>query len=442
MSNQMNNSKDKTAIVLLPVSYPSLPPLGLAMLKGYLSLYNIDVKVLDFNNYFFRNVSGDLRKQWLKSCSKTLEENIYDILQTDYKELFDIMIRELLVYHILGFSCYSRNLRMTLKVAERLKYVAPEKRIVLGGPEVTLKYLVLKDSIIDYFGSFVDHFVIGEGEEALKMVLSSKDVDRVLPFLELQKLENLSVPDFGDFDLSGYPKAHSIPILLSRGCIFECRFCSERLLFKRFKTYAVKDIISLISYHRQRGISNFIFYDSLINGDISLLKSMCDSIIKEFGSVKWEAQLAIRRDMPIEILERMKQSGCYHLFVGLESGCDSTLRRMGKGFTTMDAVDFFRKLRSVNLSFGVSLIIGYPGETDQDIRESLDFLIRYRHLIPKIEQINPYVYYDGINSSPEDYRKNKRLITKTNRFIEQLIKKGFKYTKAYLMNLVEDDGYS
>lgn len=99
--------------------------------------------------------------------------------------------------------------------------------------------------------------------------------------------------------------------------------------------------------------------------------------------------------MSDELLSKLKESGCYDLFIGLESGCSKTLKNMNKGFTPEEAKDFFQKLNFAGLFFGVSLIVGYPRETEEDSEQSLKFLIENKDIIPKIEQINPYIYYDG-----------------------------------------------
>ncbi len=133
-------------------------------------------------------------------------------------------------------------------------------------------------------------------------------------------------------------------------------------------------------------------------------------------------------------IEKIKTSGCYNLFIGLESGCDKTLKKMNKGFTIKDAMSFFKKLNSTGIFFGVSIITGYPGETEPDFMESLNFIIKNKSLIPKIEQINPFTYYDGINTKKTG---NKDSLKRLDIFIETIKSHGFKYTNAFIGNLIE-----
>ncbi|MBI5207464.1 MAG: radical SAM protein [Candidatus Firestonebacteria bacterium] len=142
--------------------------------------------------------------------------------------------------------------------------------------------------------------------------------------------------------------------------------------------------------------------------------------------------------MDRNIFDKIKKSGCYNLFIGLESGCNNTLKHMNKGFTKEEAQIFFQKLNDTGLFFGISLITGYPGETDEDFKESLDFVINNKNLIPKIEQINPFTYYDGTNTlKSNDYKINSVSLEKMNIFINEIKKNNFKYTNAFLGNLIE-----
>jgi radical SAM superfamily enzyme YgiQ (UPF0313 family) len=176
----------------------------------------------------------------------------------------------------------------------------------------------------------------------------------------------------------------------------------------------------------------------MLNADLKKFENLCDSVITNFGSINWEAQIAVRKDMDEALFEKIKKSGCYNLFIGLESGSDNTLKKMNKGFTGNDAVEFFKKLNNAGLFFGISLIVGYPGETEKNFKASLDFIIQNKDLIPKIEQINPFTYYDGTDTDgSKDYKLNPGSIKKMELFIKEIKKHNFKYTNAFLGNLIE-----
>lgn len=139
-----------------------------------------------------------------------------------------------------------------------------------------------------------------------------------------------------------------------------------------------------------------------------------------------------------KLFEKMKQSGCYSLFVGLESGSDTTLKHMNKGFTAEDALSFFNNLHTAGLFFGVSIIVGYPGESDQDFQNTLDFIIQHKDIIPQIAQMNPFTYYDGTPADKTaDYRANPAALKRMKLFIHEMKRHKIKHTNAFIGNLIE-----
>lgn len=437
----MNNKK--MLLTIAPPFWPKMPPIGIGCLQAFLEKNNTLCDIIDLNNIFYNLSSSELKKSWLISYNASLENNIFDLMQKNHPEEFKKLADQMLGYEIIGFSCFKSNINSTLKLIRLLKSKNNNIKIIAGGPEITRQFFKTSGKFSQEIKSQVDFIVTGEGEKPLLNIVQSRELPEFRPtrleksirFNELNDLNTLPFPLYRGLDTNSYPGKNSISILSSRGCVRKCRFCSERLLYKKFRQRPVKNIIEEIKYYKSRYKTEyFVFHDSMINCDLKRLEELCDGIIENFGSIKWEAQVAIRKDMSRRILDKIKKSGCYNLFIGLESGCDKTLKKMNKGFTTGEAVSFFKKLNSAGLFFGVSIIIGYPGETEAEFRQSLDFIIKNKPLIPKIEQINPFTYYDGTDSFK---KADKNSIKRFNIFIKEIKSHGFKYTNAFLGNLIE-----
>jgi len=425
----------KPLLAIMPPFWPKTPPLGIGYLQAFLAKNNIDCDILDLNNIFYNLASGGLKKSWLVSCNAFLEENIFDLIQKNYPEEFKKVIDKILGYEIAGFSCFKSNIHSTLRLARLLKSRNRDIKIIFGGPEIARQFFKAPGRFPEDIKNTADFIIAGEGEKSLLDLVQLRKLDKLRIFDELSSLNDMPFPVYKGVDINLYPRKNSISILFSRGCIRKCRFCSERLLYKKFKIRHVESVIEEIQYHRSKNkTDSFVFHDSLINGDLEKLEELCDKMIKCFGSVKWEAQIAVHNSMPLALFKKMKKSGCYNLFVGLESGCARTLKNMNKGFTPQNAVNFFKKLNAAGLFFGVSVIIGYPGETEADFRESMDFIIKNKPLIPKIEQVNPFTYYDGTTA---DKKADKNALKRLDIFIKEIKSNGFKYTNAFLGNLME-----
>ena len=429
---------NKIALVLLPVFWPKMAPLGLAALKGHLSSSGVESKCFDLNNHFYNLVSDDMKKEWLKSCNVSFESSIFDFMAKEFKSELENIVKEIFFFPVVGLTVHRSNVKTVLKFSAILKQKNKNIRIILGGPEITSRYFNDKNQLEDLLDEKGDCIVVGEGEKPILSFLNGEIEDKTIVVNDEVDPKEFKVPDYSDFELREYPKSKSISVISSRGCIKKCAFCSERLMYKGFRVYSIETVLEQIEKHFKKGVSQFIFHDSLINGDLRYLDELCDAIIGKFGKINWEAQIAVRRDMPDKVFQKIKKSGCYHLFIGLESGSDKTLKNIKKGFSAKEAKHFFQKLNEHNLSFGISVIVGFPGETEEDFQESMKFIVENKQIIERIEQVNPFVFYEGIDLPEEyDYKFREESLKRTNVFIHRIKEEGFKYTKAFMKNLVE-----
>lgn len=435
----MSMKTDRVLLVLCPVSCPQLPPLGLGFLQAYLARAGVDADILDLNNYFYNRSGEGLRREWRRSCNVRLEGSMIGILSAGFAAEIAKAVARICEYDIAGFSCFKSNFQVVQWMSGLVRDKRRDCRIVWGGPETNRLYLKSGGEFIREAKRTADFLVIGEGERPLLRYAQGRLRGGVEIYDELPPGEFTHYPEYYDGYFEGYPKAGAAALQWSRGCARLCAFCSERLLTRKFKQRPVDNLISEIGSLRARhGIGSFIFFDSMINTDTAALELLCDRIIGEFGSVPWEAQIGIRTDMPQRVFEKMKRSGCYNLFVGLESGCDRTLRRMRKGFSAADAVQFFSQLRRAGLSFGVSLIVGFPGETIDDFEQSVRFVLDNKDLIVKVEQINPFTYYDGTPVPARgDYRNHPDVYRRFEFFVEVLRHHDIRITKAFIGNLMD-----
>jgi radical SAM superfamily enzyme YgiQ (UPF0313 family) len=433
-------SAKSVLLVIMPLTWPKMPPIGIGYLQAFLSQKGIHADIADFNQSFY-NISGrGLQKEWLVSCNANLEDTVLSLIRKNNVKAYQSALDKMLSYDVIGFSCFKSNYDTTLTLVEILKSKKNNLEIVLGGPEITRQYFKEEDTFPQKVTDKVDCLIVGEGELPLYRYLKGDAIcERVILFEQLKDLTELRFPLYTGLDIASYPQKNTVPIQLSRGCVRRCNFCSERLLYKNFRMRTIKSVLDEIGYHKTHNNTRyFVFYDSLINADLRKCEELCDAIIERYGSISWEAQIAVRNDMPKTLFKKIKKSGCYNLFVGLESGSNRILKEMNKGFDTDDALTFFENLHSAGLFFGISIIVGYPGETEQDFQESLDFVLKHKDLIPQIAQINPYSYYDGtIANKDADYKINPDAMMRMEIFVREIKRHRFRHTNAFIGNLIE-----
>ncbi|MDR4509436.1 MAG: radical SAM protein [Candidatus Brocadiaceae bacterium] len=437
-------NKPKILLSILPLTWPNMPPIGLGYLQAFLAQQGMNADIIDYNHVLYTLSDHQLKKQWSVSCNTFLEKNILTIIKERHPGELQYAVEQMLSYDVVGFSCFKSNYETTLMISEILKTKKHDIKILLGGPEITRQFFKSNGKFHRRALQAADFLIAGEGEVPLTQYLNGNSMyGGIAKFEQLRDLEILPFPMYTGIDLHAYPKKNTLPLQFSRGCIRRCNFCSERLLYKNFRIRTVKSIIEEIRYHKTLNrIEYFVFYDSLINADLNKLEALCDSIIEHFGSIHWEAQIAVRKDMPRKLFDKMKKSGCYSLFIGLESASEEVLKKMNKGFTLENALDFFKVLHQNGLFFGISIIVGYPGETELDFRNSLDCIIRHRDIIPQIAQVNPFTYYDGTPADKEgDYTVNPAALKRMDIFVHEIKKHTFLHTNAFIGNLMKkNDG--
>jgi radical SAM superfamily enzyme YgiQ (UPF0313 family) len=179
--------------------------------------------------------------------------------------------------------------------------------------------------------------------------------------------------------------------------------------------------------------NNFVFCDSLINYNRKWLETFCCLLIKHRLNINWEAQMRVEDKFPLSLARLIKQSGCYNLFIGLESGSDTTLKNLNKGFFAATASAFMVTLKKAGLHFEISLIFGHPCESNKNFQETLAFIRQNKANIPKIAQANPFVDY--LETFAGERFPSQAAKERISLFLHIIEEEKIPYTKSFINNL-------
>jgi len=374
------------------------PPYNIALLKAILKERGHDAICLDLNielyNYFKESFedytwSGEGIDHWHNEgyTSKFVDK---------YGHLIDRLVYKILdtKSRALGFTVHNTSFFLSMHLAKRIKEKDENKVIIFGGPQCFKNCEELR---MLYNQPWLDGICFGEGDESLADLLGiiDKNNGRVGPCpgfglrdahgnifdcgiaRSIENLDSLPFADFSDFNIEQYSR-RLLPISTSRGCIRRCPFCNETTHWGKFRTRSAENIFSEITYQLNKypHIEEFWFNGSLINGDIEVLNKLCDLIIKSGINIRWSGQATIRKEMERGLLDKLKRSGCTKLGYGVESGSDKVLGLMKKGYSAALAQQVIRDSCQTGINAGVNIIVGFPGETDAEFQETLQFLIR------------------------------------------------------------------
>ena len=304
---------------------------------------------------------------------------------------------------LVGFSVNQCSLRASLVVARWVKASRPKAFVVFGGqlysdPEKIGETL---DAVP------IDAVIVGDGEETLVELAEIIEAGRPpesCAGMHLKRdgavvetrprppllMDSLPFSDFSVLDLESYNVPEnlyhdSFMIMASRGCVRHCTFCGSRFPWKGYRSMSGRRVYDEI-VHQTARYSHFKvlkFYDILINGNMKHLSELCDLLIADPSEkLFWrEANCIVRPEMTPEILKKMYAAGCRHVTFGIESGSDRVLGLMEKGQTAALAERVLRDTHESGIELTANFMFGYPGETEEDFDETLEF----------VRRIHPYV---------------------------------------------------
>lgn len=199
-------------------------------------------------------------------------------------------------------------------------------------------------------------------------------------------------------DIRNYFYSHSrypiVTILSARGCPHYCVFCVYPQVFsgREYRTRSVGNIIGELRYIRETWpeLGELMFEDDTFSVNHERTRSLCEAIIEEDISLVWSANA--RADLDYETLRTMREAGCRLLCVGIESGDDSVLERMGKRIDRERIVQFFADAKRVGILVHGCFMVGNQGENSATMEKTLNFA---RRLKPDTAQFFPIMVYPG-----------------------------------------------
>jgi radical SAM superfamily enzyme YgiQ (UPF0313 family) len=162
-----------------------------------------------------------------------------------------------------------------------------------------------------------------------------------------------------------------VSIATSRGCPFNCSFCSVILLFGR--KHRVNSIDRVIEEIRANGLqSRHIFFcDDNFAADRKRVKELCERIIAEGLKIEWSAQVRVESAKDPELLDLMAKSGCYIVFVGLESINPATLKAYNKSQTVEGIKDCVTNFHQFGIKVHGMFVFGSEEDHYKVIRDTV-----------------------------------------------------------------------
>ncbi len=161
-------------------------------------------------------------------------------------------------------------------------------------------------------------------------------------------------------------------IISSRGCPFSCDFCSRPVFGDTFRSRSPRNIVDEMELITHLGYDTIWFADDCFTISKDRVMRICDEIIRRNLDIKWQC-LSRVDTLDSEIASKMREAGCRRIYFGIESGDERILKIMKKEVNLETAEHAVHNANSADIETGAFFIIGYPGDTDETIINTIRF---------------------------------------------------------------------
>lgn len=360
------------------------PPMGMAYLGAAVRKAGYEVKLLD-------TVCEDAY------CETRLNDHI-----CRYGLPYHHIVEKVKAFdpQVVGLSCIFSNQWPALRdIAMRLRAQLPGLIIVAGGAHPTfLPVRSMEDAPLDYI-------IKGEGEQSFVDLLDRLKLDKPIDQVDglvwregdqirenpktgyIKDLDSIPFPAYDLLPMEKYFKyalpmsygflsARNVPMVTSRGCPHKCSFCSSTNLWgNRFRMRSPENVLEEMDWLVDTyGIREIKFQDDNLTAGRDRARKIFQAMIDRPWHLHWNTPNGIATwTLDEEIISLAKRSGCYSLTMAIESGDQEVIDKIVKKPIKLENVikvnDIMKKNRIHRSAY---FIIGFPGETREQIQNTID----------------------------------------------------------------------
>ena len=391
------------------------PPHGAAYVSAYLQSKGFSVTVRDLNVELYNRLKGDHDHLWKQESYRIWElgEPFYKTLLPLFSDWLEGVVEEIVAANP-RVACFSINVAsviFSIHLARQLKRRIPWLTTIFGGTQCRFGVGNLRlppglFAAAQGEPGLVDAVVLGEGEitcaKLVRQALAGKPLVGIqgavtlrdgffgnfTPRPPVKDLDQLGSPTFEGYPVQEYRDNH-LPVLLSRGCLYGCTFCNERLQYPNFRSRSGRHVFQEVARNQNRyGVRAFHFCDLVVNGQPDRLAEYADLMTWSRRPSDWCGQAVIHPGLDDALLAKLKASGCDNLIFGIETFSPRISKLMGKPYPPDMADKVLRACHKNGVGTVINIIVGYPGETDMEFQETLDGLRRNAEYISMVSSVS------------------------------------------------------
>lgn len=366
---------------------------------------------------FVRHISNRSPSLGLLYLAAVTREMGYatSIIESDIEELTVQQVADRIVRQhpdFVGITLFTVGVWQAAQIARRIKQQLPEVRIIVGGPHISSMGM----ETMQRFPEF-DVAVVHEGEQVLPELLpllqrhtaldavkgiifrSGAGLVQTLPAVAISDLDALPLPAWDLLPkfphaylpaIYQYPRGPVATLAASRGCPFSCKFCDTSTFGARVRANSPEMVFKMMRHLRERyGIRHIQFVDDLFLASRIRTLALCDLIIDHKLDMTWSCTARVDTVKP-DVLQRMKQAGCWEISFGLETGSNELLQKMEKAARVEISEQAVVWTHAAGIRTKGLFMLGYPGETPATIAATKAFVRRIPMHTMNLSKFTPY----------------------------------------------------
>ncbi len=341
------------------------PPLGILYLSAYLENHGFENSIFDSTFSSFDKLTELLLSE-----------------KPDFIGIYTNLMTKLNVLKITAFVKSRQELRHT--------------KIVLGGPEV-------RNHVDNFLKHGADIIVLGEGEETMLEVaqhqaeskaeallseiksIAFKSSNGELKYSEsralLRNIDELSFPNRKKINLQLYFDAwknkhgqSALSISTMRGCPYTCKWCSRAVYGQSYRRRSAKLVADEIEHiQKNYKVDTLWFVDDVFTVSHKWMKEFREEMVNRKIVMPFECITRADR-LNDETMRLLKESGCFRVWIGAESGSQKIIDAMDRRVSVEQVREMIQLAKKHNIQSGTFIMVGYPGETEEDIEETIHHL--------------------------------------------------------------------
>jgi radical SAM superfamily enzyme YgiQ (UPF0313 family) len=266
---------------------------------------------------------------------------------------------------VVAISCWTMNSLRAYDIADRFRERGV--KVIMGGPHTFFHE--------EEAASHCDAVGVGEGEAIWPLMLKDAVAGRLKKFYRANRLHDLKLlplPRYELLNMKQFGFFRTFSVQASRGCPFQCEFCSERLyLGDAYRYRPVEEVIEEIKFVRSKDI---LFADSNFAGNMAHAMEIMEALIPLH--VRWSALWSAHLCKNDAFMDLAQKSGLLHLNIGMESIDPKTLASMNKRANkVIEYKQILDGLRRRGISYSLNFIFGWDTETELVFPATFKFLM-------------------------------------------------------------------